>query len=51
MIAEKLREDRLRATTDHPRVHRWVWATLTTRGALARDLQLAGLPRLPRIRA
>ena len=46
VIAEKVREDRLRAMTGHPRVHRWIWATLTTRGALARDLQLAGLPRL-----
>ncbi len=51
VVAEKVREDRLRATTGHPRVQRWIWPTLTTRGALARDLQLAGLPRLPRIRA
>jgi hypothetical protein len=46
VVAEKLREDRLRATTTRPRVHRWVWATLTERGALARELQVAGLPRL-----
>ncbi|HEY8319883.1 MAG TPA: hypothetical protein VIG76_13760 [Amnibacterium sp.] len=46
VIAEKVREDRLRATTGHPHVHRWTWPTLRTRGALARDLQLAGLPRL-----
>jgi hypothetical protein len=46
VVAEKLREDRLRAAHLHPRVHRWTWATLTERGSLARGLQLAGLPRL-----
>lgn len=46
VVAEKVREDRLRATATHPRLQRWVWATLSARGALASALQLAGLPRL-----
>lgn len=46
VVAEKIREDRLRATTTHPRVERWIWATLLDHGGLARRLAAAGLPRL-----
>jgi hypothetical protein len=46
VIAEKIREDRLRATSTHPHVERWIWATLFERGSLARRLAGAGLPRL-----
>lgn len=42
---EKIREDRLRATTTGPGVTRWIWRTLLTRGALARQLVAAGVPR------
>ena len=42
VIAEKLREDRLRATG--ARCTRWVWATLRRPGELAAQLRLAGLP-------
>lgn len=42
VIAEKLREDRLRALGN--RCTRWVWATLHRRGELAAQLRSAGLP-------
>jgi hypothetical protein len=44
VIDEKLREDRLRATTTRPRVERWTWTTLTNPGALAQQLGGAGVP-------
>jgi hypothetical protein len=44
VIAEKVREDRLRATETKPGVSRWIWATLTTPLALERQLRTAGLP-------
>jgi hypothetical protein len=45
VIDEKLREDRLRTATAHPRVTRWTWATAFEPGALARHLAIAGLRR------
>lgn len=42
MISEKIREDRLRGLGN--RCTRWIWATLRHRGALAAQLQAAGLP-------
>lgn len=43
LVAEKVREDRLRALG--PRVTRWIWDALRTDGALAAQLQQAGLRR------
>jgi hypothetical protein len=43
VVAEKIREDRLRATPTHPVVVRWIWAELQTPGALANRLTQAGL--------
>lgn len=40
---EKLREDRLRATSDHPGVSRWIWATLHPVGQLEAQLRRAGV--------
>lgn len=40
---EKIREDRLRATERHPKVTRWVWATLSPVGRLEAQLRRAGL--------
>lgn len=45
---EKVREDRLRATSTTPDVSRWIWATLVGHGELERQLLVAGLPRLRR---
>lgn len=44
---EKVLEDRLRATSTHPAVDRWVWAVLVDR-SLARRLRAAGLPQVAR---
>lgn len=46
VVAEKLREDRLRSSDARPLVERWVWQTLLTPGLLARRLERAGLRRL-----
>ena len=46
VVAEKIREDRLRATPTHPVVVRWIWAELQTPGALANRLTQAGLRRV-----
>lgn len=43
VVAEKLREDRIRATGRN--VVRWVWADLWTPGGLERELAAAGVPR------
>lgn len=45
VVAEKVREDRLRSSGTRPRVERWIWAELFTPGALARRLERAGLQR------
>lgn len=42
--AEKVREDRLRASRRRPGVSRWIWQTLTT-GRLPSQLLAAGVPR------
>lgn len=44
VIAEKLREDRLRATASGPRVVRWGWDATQNLSLLARKLRNAGLP-------
>jgi hypothetical protein len=44
VIAEKLREDRLRASRTHPGVLRWGWATARSVPLLAARLRAAGLP-------
>ena len=46
VVAEKIREDRLRASSTRPGVDRWIWAVLSTRGSLARQLIASGLPRV-----
>jgi hypothetical protein len=43
VIEEKHREDRLRATETLPRVTRWIWSTLRTRGGLGDHLRAAGV--------
>lgn len=40
---EKEREDRLRATDEHPGVTRWIWTTLSPVGQLAAQLRRAGV--------
>ncbi len=45
VAAEKVREDRLRATRGSPGMSRWFWADLMNR-SLGRRLQRAGLPLL-----
>jgi hypothetical protein len=44
VMAEKRREDRLRATATRPRVVRWEWATASSVPLLAARLRDAGLP-------
>lgn len=43
LFDEKQREDRLRATSEHPGVTRWVWATLSPVGQLEAQLRRAGV--------
>lgn len=45
VMAEKVREDRLRASAPGPAVTRWIWPTLREDGGLALQLLRAGLRR------
>jgi hypothetical protein len=44
LFEEKIREDRLRATEEHPGVSRWIWDTAYRQRLLDQQLRAAGLP-------